>query len=299
MLNGWRDSFPLHPSPFHQVAAQCGSTWREVLQQCQRLLLSGSLQPLQARWGRPMQRAHWRLGLWVDDAQRPAVLHALAKEPACVRWDRVLGDAEGQPTLWADFMGRDAHALTHSVQRTLRGLPMQRDPITWTLQLTPPPCDCAEHDGPCTDLALAQAVEAGLPLVAQPYRQLAERVSRSERQVVARLQAWHRHGSLQAMVLAGPWALSPQSGARALLHGPAPDAAALARLRAQVGVVEVQSLLDQDEAPRAWCLGVQAPPDRAKATLRAALRAIDWTAPPTQLVQTEATLPRPQPSLFH
>ena len=117
-----------------------------------------------------MQRAHWRLGLWVDDAQRPAVLHALAKEPACVRWDRVLGDAEGQPTLWADFMGRDAHALTHSVQRTLRGLPMQRDPITWTLQRTPPPCDCADHDGPCTDLALAQAVEAGLPLVAQPHR---------------------------------------------------------------------------------------------------------------------------------
>lgn len=299
LLNGWRDSFPLHPSPLHQIAAQCGSTWREVLQQCQRLQLSGSLQPLQARWGRPMQRAHQRLGLGVEEAQRPALLQALANEPACVRWDRVIDGPADQPTVWVDFVGRDLQTLQHSVQRTLRGVPMVCTPVSWTLLQAEQPCDCDELDGPCTDLPLAQAVEAGLPLVAQPYRHLAERVNRSERRVLARLQAWQRQGSLQGMVLAGPWSVRPQSGAMAWLQGPPPDASTLAQLRAHVGVVETQALWGDDGQPSAWCLGVRAPHDRAAATLRAALRAIGWATPPAHLVQTETTLPRPQPSLFH
>ncbi len=298
LLNGWRDSFPLHPSPFHQVAGQCGSTWREVLQQCQRLQLSGSLQPLQVRWGRTLQRAHQRLGLRVEKAKHPNLLQALANEPACVRWDHVIGGPQDQPTIWVDFMGRDMPTLQHSIQRTLHGVPMLGTPIRWTLHQAEQPCDCGDLDGPCTDLALAQAVEAGLPLVAQPYRHLAERVDRTERRVLARLQAWQRQGSLQAMVLAGPWSLSPQSGSMAWLHGPSPDAATLAQLRAEIGVVEAQSLRADDGQPSAWCLSVRAPHDRAVATLRAALRSIGWTTPPAHLVQTETTLPRPQPSLF-
>lgn len=43
LLQGWQQSFPLHASPFRQMAARSGATPRELLGVCQELHRNGTL----------------------------------------------------------------------------------------------------------------------------------------------------------------------------------------------------------------------------------------------------------------
>ncbi len=301
LLNGWRQSFPVHPSPFHQVAAQCGGTWREVLQQCQRLQHSGSLQPLQARWGAPLQRVHWRLGFPLPATARARLASALAAHPGCMRlaqWQALDPLPAGLPTLWVDLVGRDPVALQGVLQAWRDAGHLATEPRVLVLREPDCPCDCSQCEGPCEDAELAQALEGGLPLVAHPYGELAARLKRPERRVLARLQAWQRHGHLSAMALAGPWSGATLGGAVALLRGPLPPADRLQALRAQPGVSEVQALPQAPDWPWSLWVAVQAPHDRAPGVLRAALQAVGLGPTPDVMALADTRLPRPQPALF-
>ncbi|RVT88703.1 hypothetical protein [Inhella crocodyli] len=301
LLNGWRACFPVHPSPFHQVAAQCGGTWREVLQQCQRLHHSGGLQALQARWGHALQRVHWRLGLRPAASDRQRAARALAAHPACVRLTHWQGQDPGPaapPTLWVDLVGRDSAALAATVDAWRDAGWVDAQVQRLVLREPDRPCDCAQSEGPCADAELAHALEAGLPLVAHPYGALAAQLQRPERRVLARLQRWQRQGQLGAMALSGPWSAATLTGAAALLRDAALDADRLRALRAQPGVSEVHVLPPAPLQPGGLWVAVQAPHDRALAVLRAALSGWGTVSPPAVLGLTHTTLPRAAPALF-
>ncbi|MGQ3095241.1 MAG: hypothetical protein ACT6RP_17455, partial [Roseateles sp.] len=79
LLQGWQQDFPLHASPFRQMAARSGATPRELLRLCQQLHRSGALQVIRPCWGEGLLRQRWRLAFDAGamGAQLSAALAAL------------------------------------------------------------------------------------------------------------------------------------------------------------------------------------------------------------------------------
>jgi|GEM_PF-6945058 len=205
-LHGWQQDFPLHPSPFRQMAQRSGATQHELLAQCQRLQRSGALAAIQVRWGAQLPRHRERLGFRA--AQPQALIDALRRLPGCVGIDRVeVGAGRLLPGLWAELETVDAAAL----ERQLAGLP---EPPLQRLSLLRADADRG-GDGPRQDRPLAAALEQGLPLQANPFVPLARRLQRSERQLLATLLHWQRAGWLAHLALATPADTGPQALAAA------------------------------------------------------------------------------------
>lgn len=226
LLQGWQQSFPLHSSPFRQMAARSGATPRELLSLCQQLHGQGALQTIQPCWGEGLRRQRWRLAFGpVGDETRLAA--ALAALPGCLHIERCEHQA-GLPSLWAEVEALDGTALT---------LQLQRLPLAAAARLQLPLPTISPQT--CDDIATARQLEAGLPLCSRPFAECAKRLGCSESRLLARLQTWRRSGLLAGMALKPPPTRVPQPGLLALwMHG-LPPAAQLVPLQDHPGVERV------------------------------------------------------------
>lgn len=276
VIQGWQQDFPLHPSPFQQMAARSGATPRELLSTCRELQRSGALQPIRVRWGATLQRTCWRLAF---DAPAAGLSRALAALPGCFRIERA-EPVDGLPTVWAEIEAVDEAAL----RRQLARLPLA--PCA-QLQLPSPEATLG-----CDDIRLAACMEQGLPVCSKPFAECAKRLGCSEHHVLASLNAWRRRGQLQGLVLKPPPTPVPQPGVLALWRRIEPAADLLARLRSQRGIDRVV------EGP-----GTEAWPWRLSVLLRSEpwrerLAEAGLTAPPDSAAPLRIEQPRDQALLF-
>ncbi len=289
LIQGWQQDFPLHPSPFQQMAARSGATPRELLTACRALSRSGALQPIRPRWGAALRRARWRIAFDAPESLAPA----LAALPGCFRVELADGSADA-PTLWAEIDALDEAAL----QRQLARLPL---PPRARLRL---PSPGASHD--CDDFPLAACVEQGLPVCSKPFAACATQLGRSEHRVIASLNAWRRSGQLDGLVLRPPPTPVAQPAMLALWRRIEPSAAALARLEAQPGidrVIAVSTVSDlnagtDDAWP--WRLSVVLrTPQPGAPSWRERLAEAGVSAAPDLYLPVRIKQPRDQALLFH
>lgn len=185
LLRSWQNDFPLHPSPFRQMAARSGATPRELLRACRSLQESGALQPPHVRWGAAMRRECWRFA-FEPRLPVPALASALAQLPGCLRIERACEGA-AMPMVWAEIEALDSTTL----QRQLARLP-ERPSARLRL-----PAPASEQGLPCDDARLAALMERGLRLCSKPFADCAKQLGCSEQRVLSTLQAWRRTGQLQ------------------------------------------------------------------------------------------------------
>lgn len=291
LLQGWQQGFPLHASPFRQMAARSGATPRELLGLCQDLHRQGALQAILPRWGDGLRRQRWRLAFaqTADEARLHAALLAL---PGCFHVERSTAPQPGLPALWAELETLNTQALALQLQR-LPQAPVAR----W---LAPPTAHAEAHSlQDADDLAAARQLERGLALCSRPYADCARHIGCSELKLLARLQAWRRTGVLADMTLKPPPTRVPQPGVLALWTEAAATPAAVQRLQDHPGVDRVIVGTPAQAADWPWALGVvlQAAPQLALDQLRETLahtgvRAPDFSTP---LVMEQ---PRDQALLF-
>lgn len=278
VIQGWQQDFPLHPSPFRQMAARSGATPRELLSTCRELQRSGALQPIHVRWGATLRRERWRLAFDAP-AAAPRFSAALAALPGCFRIERA-EVGHGLPTVWAEIEALDDAAL----RRQLARLPLS--PVA-RLRLPSPEATLG-----CDDTQLAACVEQGLPVCSKPFAECAKQLGCSEHHVLSSLSAWRRRGQLQALVLKPPPTPVPQAGVLALWRRIEPSAEVLARLREQRGIDRVVKGPGGADWP--WCLSVvlRAEPWRER------LVEAGLTAAPDHAVPLRIEQPRDQALLF-
>lgn len=237
------DRFPIEPSPFQPLARRLGGSLREVLSHCQALVAQGATPGLRVRWDAGLQRCNARLLLrdryWPLDNKDAAAWRA--RLPALAAWHVVEAamtptgddDRAAWPSGWLDLFALDPARLQTELDRLFAatpGVPWEASSCA-AATTVPMACGCAQGSGPCSDPALAALCEAGLPVVAHPYRALAQQLGRSERDVVQALRRWRESGRLATLGLA-PGAEAGHSvlhlAALALEEAPAGLAATLA-----------------------------------------------------------------------
>ena len=285
LLRGWQQNFPLHSSPFRQMAASSGATPRELLGVCLELHRSGALQAIQPCWGEGLQRERWRFAFEpaAGDSQLALALRGL---PGCVRVER--GEpCPGVPTLWAEIEALDDAALARQLQR-LPSAPNAQLLLQEAHPATAQPCD---------DPALAAVLEAGLPLCSRPFAECARALGCSEHKLLARLQAWRRTGQLAGMALKPAPTRVPQPGVLALWRQVAPPPAALAALRQHAHVDRL--ITAPGLAPWPWQLGVvvRITPQLALEQLRELVHEAGLRRP-DHCERLQIDLPRDQALLF-
>ena len=284
LLRGWQQGFPLHSSPFRQMADQCGATPLELLRKCVQLQDSGALAPIRPRWGKALQCERWRLGF---DAGQQATSwsEALSRLPGCVRIEHV----EGQGTwLWAEIEARDEVQL----QQQLARLPAPPD-----AQLCMPSAGVSKLDAG-NDLTLAAHLEGGLELCINPFSRCAKVLKRTERQILSTLYAWRHSGLLEALTLAPPPAQQPQSGVLAHWREVDLSTISMARLQALSGLDRLVVASVNTHWP--WrlsilMLGMSA---LAEQQLTQRLRSIGLHQPPDVCDRVKVELPRNAALLF-
>lgn len=282
LIQGWQQDFPLHPSPFRQMAARSGATPRELLSTCRELNRSGALQPIRVRWGATLRRERWRLAF---DAP-PGFVAALAALPGCFRIERAEAGA-GLPTLWAEIETLDEASLRRQLAR-LALAPLAR------LRLPTPATTLC-----CDDPRLAACVEQGLQVCSKPFAECARQLGCSEHHVLSSLSAWRRRGQLEGLVLKPPPTPVPQLGMLALWRRIQPSAELLARLREQRGIDRVIEGPGSEEWPWRLSVVLRAVPQLGAAAWRESLAAAGLAAAPDSSLPLRIEQPRDQALLFN
>lgn len=285
LLQGWQQTFPLHASPFRQMAARSGATPRELLSLCQELHRKGALQRVLPTWGDALRRQRWRLGFAQpgDDAALAAALTAL---PGCFHIERGRERLAEAPTLWAEVEALDDDALAAQLAR----LPL---PPVARLRL-PGAASAAQA---CDDPETALRLEEGLPLCSRPFAECARRLGCSESRLLARLQTWRRSGVLAGLSLKPPPTRVPQPGLLALwLHAPAPGC--LQRLHDHPGVERVVTAPSSPDWPWRLSAVLHAAPQLAHDQLRETVAHVGLRLPDASL-RLLIEQPRDQALLFH
>lgn len=277
--------FPLAEAPFQVLSRRHGGTVRELLAHCQALQREGSLQGIRVHWSPALHRVRWRCGLQAVDAAWPAIARAT---PGLTVWDRT-PPAAGC-TLWFDLAARDEGAALAQLA------PIEaRYGFVHRLAAAPVPADCGESACPCADPQLAEGCEAGLPMVAQPWRVLARQLHRPERAVIASLRRWQQAGRLAGLGLEAPEQLHEERWQAACITGAVLDPAAVAALRAAPGVAELWVAPEGAGWPfAAWVAARGAGTD----ALDRALRRAGITPERVQPVAVLRTRVRAEPRLF-
>lgn len=281
LLQGWQQSFPLHASPFRQMAARSGATPRELLGVCQELHRNGALQAIQPCWGDGLRRERWRFAF--EPAAGAAALAAL---PGCLRIERCEPQA-GMPLLWAEIEALDGAALDRQLQR-LPAAPLAR------LQLPSPP---PETSLPCDDPRLAERLEDGLLLSSRPFAECARQLGCSEYRLLAKLQAWRRGRQLAGLALKPVPTRIPQPGLLALWQRIEAPAAGLAGLQDHSNVDRLVCAPATPAWP--WQLGLvlRAAPQLAQDLLREIVAEMRLPAPDL-CARLQIDQPRDQALLF-
>jgi hypothetical protein len=307
LLHDWRQGFPLQDSPFQVLARRLGGTLREVLGHCHALSDEGSLDAIRVHWSPALQRVRWRCGLRPDGRPGAELLASVAALPGVTGWDWIesVDDAAdggatlagAVPDLWFDLVARDAAAA-----RVQRDWFEARHGLVSCVALdndgAAAGCDCARDAGPCTDPDLARHCEAGLPLVAHPYRAVSDALKRSEREVIATLRHWQRAGRVQRLALGGPLERAQTLWTVAAVAGAARDPGVSAALLARAGVAEVQVLPEREGGPPLVLVAASGASPQARGLLERALAACGLADRPRRLLQVQRVRLRNAPLLF-
>lgn len=281
LIRGWQQDFPLHPSPFRQMAARSGATPRELLSTCRELNRSGALQPIRVRWGATLRRERWRLAF---DAP-PGFGAALAALPGCFRIERA-EPGGGLPTVWAEIESLDEAALHRQLARLpLKPLARLRLPASATMLC-------------CDDPRLAACVEQGLQVCSKPFAECARQLGCSEHHVLSSLSAWRRRGQLEGLVLKPPPTPVPQPGVLALWRRIEPGDGSLSRLREQRGIDRVIEGPGSEAWPWQLSVVLRATPQLGGSPWRERLAAVGLTAAPDRSLALRIEQPRDQALLF-
>jgi hypothetical protein len=205
------EQFPIEASPFQPLVQRLGGSLRELLAHCHTLVAEGATLGLRVRWDEALHRCGVRLVLrgqaWPLEGDAALALTTLVPSlTVCYRVESIMTVGEplgaaARPSGWLDVWAVDPGRLQAQVGRLREATPG----LAWSavpLTGAPAPCRCAQGlGGPCADPALARLCEQGIPVVAHPYRVLAQRLGRTEREVVLALRRWRRGGQLAALGL--------------------------------------------------------------------------------------------------
>lgn len=285
LLSEARAGLPLAEAPFQVLARRHGGTVREWMNHCHALEREGTLEAIRAHWGPALARVRWRCGLAQADAGWARMAEAT---PGLTLWD--CAPPLAGAIVWFELAARDeASARAQLAPIEGRYGPVHR------LAAAPPAAACGAGACPCTDPALAAQCEAGLPLVAQPWRVLARRLRRPERAVVAELRQWQRQGALAALALDPPDRPHEEAWVGAAIDGAPLDAAAAQALRGAPGVAEVWNGDGSPGEPfGAWIAGRGSAADM----LERALQRAGIDAARARIVPVRRTRVRAAPRLF-
>ncbi|HEY1128760.1 MAG TPA: hypothetical protein VGF12_05095 [Roseateles sp.] len=285
LLQGWQQTFPLHASPFRQMAARSGATPRELLSLCQELHRNGALQAIQPCWGEGLRRERWRFAF--EPTDEATLVAALAALPGCFRIERAEPQT-GLATVWAEIEALDDDTLVRQLQRL---------PSAPAARLRLPSASASAQALPCDDPEMAGHLEEGLLLCSRPFAQCSKQLGCSESRLLAKLHAWRRGGQLAGLALKPPPTRVPQPGLLALWRDAEPKAESLARLQAHSGVDRVVSSPCTPAWPWRLSLVLRAAPQLALDQLREIVAHAGLTMPDTS-VRLLIDQPRDQALLF-
>ncbi len=206
LLNHWQRGFPLTDRPFAQVAQAEGAGESEVIEALRALLARGAISRIGAVWAPGVGGAALLCAMAVPPERLQAVAALVSAHPGVNHnYER-----EHAFNLWFVITGTGTEPLDEALAaiEADSGLPVIRlkmvrpyridlgfdlhRPATQrgTLQRRAPRVEAADHD-------LAALLEAGLPLLPEPYAEWARATGRPTTEVLARIQAWLDAGTLR------------------------------------------------------------------------------------------------------
>ena len=217
LLNNYQRNFPLLPAPFEHIAQSLNTDSGTVLKRLRELQENGAVSRVGAVFKPNTVGVSTLAAIAVPDclienvapiiSAFPQVNHNYEREHEYNLWFVVT--AEDQPAL--------EQSLRHIEERTgypVLSLPLVKDyhidlgfPMQLDQQPEPvmperksaPPVQTASNTDPASAEDLIDAIQDGLPLVARPYRQIAERLGWSEQQVIDRLQQMLESGVIKRL----------------------------------------------------------------------------------------------------
>lgn len=185
LLRNWTHSFPIGHRPFDVIGAELGVRASEVLRLYQALHAEGALARIGGEFA---PRGLWCLAVAAEAAPAPfavrpagVTLHGTIEAPPGGRWFALAApDGPALQARFDDLTGALGMPLTQ-----LHGLRRDGSP---PLPAPPPSPEEAR---------LAELVQAGLPLVLQPYAPWSAALGMRNGEVLARLRAWLLDGRLR------------------------------------------------------------------------------------------------------
>ena len=206
LLNNWQRGFPLTNRPFAQVGQVEGATENEVIGLFDELIHGGAISRIGGVWAPGVGGAALLCAMAVpperleDVAARvsahPGVNHNYEREHALNLWFVITGTgAEPLDQALAAIESETTLPVTRlKMVRPYRidlGFDLHRPAVGGSaIQRRPPRVEPADH-------ALAALVEAGLPLVAEPFNVWAQQLGTTADTVLARIQSWLDAGTLR------------------------------------------------------------------------------------------------------
>lgn len=208
LLNDFQRRFPLVPRPFEVLARRCNCSESDVLASLRELNHAGAVSRVGAVFAPNRVGASTLFALalpaerlaqtaaWID--RFPEVNHNYEREHRFNLWSVATATDE-------DALQRVLDAVRARAQAPLLDLPLLEEyRIDLGFDLTRP-ATAAEPvalNGPRIELqpaerALVAALQAGLPLVPEPFRALATRLGMSEQSLLAALSRWVAAGVIR------------------------------------------------------------------------------------------------------
>lgn len=206
LLNHWQRDFPLQDRPFTQIGQAEGATEPIVIEALGALLERGAISRIGAVWAPGVGGAALLCAMAVPAERLEAVAALVSAHPGVNHnYER-----EHSLNLWFVITGTGAEPLDEALTAigTETGLPVTRLKMVRpyridlgfdlhrpakggiAIQRRPPRVDAADH-------ALAGLVEAGVPLVPEPFAEWARALGCPTTDVLARIQGWLDAGTLR------------------------------------------------------------------------------------------------------
>ena len=217
LLNDYQRNFPLLPAPFDHIAQSLNTDPGTILKRLRELQEKGAV----SRVGAVFKPNTVGVSTLAAIAVPPALLETVAPIISAFPQVNHNYEREHEYNLWfvvtAGNHSALASTLRHIEQRTgypVLSLPLVKDyhidlgfPMRLDRQPEPAALETrhAHGDNAAGDVApggaedLIDAIQDGLPLIARPYRQLAERLGWSEQQVIDKLRKMLESGVIKRL----------------------------------------------------------------------------------------------------
>lgn len=202
LIDRWQRDLPLVPQPFAAVAQQHGINEAEALERMGELVSGGVATRIGAVLAPNTVGASTLAAMAVPPGQLEEIA-AIVDREAGVNHNY---EREHRFNLWFVVTGADRDAVDATLERISRatGLDVLDLPMLCAYHIdlgfpisggraivnkdARPPCTPDTDVLERADMALLRAIEDGLPLVSRPYQAVAQRLGRSEADVISRLE---------------------------------------------------------------------------------------------------------------